>query len=87
MPFIKIHLKQEEYLAIQRRASKLGITGEDMAYRAIKCSTDPSCLDLKPGAHLRRHIDGRILPIVAFNWWENEHRSRLKILTYQLRSH
>lgn len=38
MPVIKIHLEQEELVAIKRRAGELGITVEDLAYGALNCS-------------------------------------------------
>lgn len=38
MPVIKIHLEQEEFSAIERRAGELGITVEKMAYGALSCS-------------------------------------------------
>ena len=38
MAVIRIHLEPEELSAIQRRASELGITAEDLAYGALNCS-------------------------------------------------
>jgi hypothetical protein len=38
MAVIKIHLEDEELSAIQRRASELGISVQDLAYGALNCS-------------------------------------------------
>ena len=38
MPVIKVHLQQEEFSAIERRAGELGVTVEQLAYGALSCS-------------------------------------------------
>ena len=47
MATLKIHLEDEELSAIQRRATELGITVQDLAYGALNCSMtnirDASC--------------------------------------------
>jgi hypothetical protein len=71
MATLKIHLEDEELSAIQRRATELGITVQDLAYGALNCSMtnirDASC---------RKRIDqavserGKDLPL-----WSDSARS------------
>ena len=71
MPVIKIHVQEEEYSAVERRAQELGITPEALAYGALSCSMshvkEPACRTRIDAAVSER---GKDLPL-----WSDSARS------------